>query len=104
MIRVTVMYPKTADSTFDLDYYLSKHIPMVKERLAPSGLTAVQVDEGLGGGAPGEPPAYTVICALLFDTMDGLQSGMATHGGEIMGDIANFTNVRPTIQVSQVRS
>ena len=26
------------------------------------------------------------------------------HGSEIMSDVASFTNVRPTIQVSQVRS
>lgn len=103
MLRVAVMYPKTADSTFDLEYYLTKHVPMVKERLASSGLTAVQVDEGLGGGVPGDPPAYAVIGALLFDSK-GMQSGMATHGGEIMGDLANFTNVLPAIQVSRVRS
>jgi uncharacterized protein (TIGR02118 family) len=104
MLHVAVMYPKTADSTFDLEYYLTKHVPMVKERLASSGLTAVQVDEGLGGGVPGDPPAYAVIGALLFDSMEGMQSGMAAHGGEIMGDLANFTNVLPTIQVSRVRS
>lgn len=103
MLRVAVMYPKTADSTFDLEYYLTKHVPMVKERLASSGLTAVQVDEGLGGGVPGDPPAYAVIGALLFDSK-GMQSGMAAHGGEIMGDLANFTNVLPAIQVSRVRS
>ena len=103
MIRLAVMYPKTADSTFDMDYYLTKHMPLVRERLSASGLTATHVDEGLGGGAPGEPAPYAVICNLTFDTMDGFQGAMAAHGGELMGDIPHFTNVQPTLQVSQVR-
>jgi len=103
MIHVAVMYPKTADSTFDFDYYLTKHMPMVRERLAPSGLTGTQVDEGMGGGAPGEPSPYMVICTLIFDTMAGFQNGMAAHGAELMGDVPNFTNVQPTIQVSRSR-
>jgi hypothetical protein len=32
MILVTVMYPADAQTTFDIDYYLNKHIPLVKER------------------------------------------------------------------------
>ncbi|HEU5398728.1 MAG TPA: EthD family reductase [Gammaproteobacteria bacterium] len=103
MVRLTVMYPQTADSTFDLDYYLTKHMPLARERLSTSGLTATHIDEGLGGGAPGEPAPYTVICTFTFETMDGLQGAMAAHGGELMGDIPNFTNVQPTLQVSQVR-
>jgi hypothetical protein len=35
--------------------------------------------------------------------MDGLQGAMAAHGGELIGDIPNFTNVQPRLQVSQVR-
>jgi hypothetical protein len=54
MVRLAVMYPKTADSTFDLDYYLTKHMPLARERLSTSGLTATHIDEGLGGGAPGD--------------------------------------------------
>ena len=30
MIRVSVLYPKTSDSRFDMGYYLSKHVTSPK--------------------------------------------------------------------------
>jgi hypothetical protein len=33
MIRVTVLFPKTSDSHFDMNYYLTKHVPMTKAKL-----------------------------------------------------------------------
>lgn len=31
-VAITVLYPQTSDSTFDLDYYLSSHMPFVQEK------------------------------------------------------------------------
>ena len=39
MTRVIVTYPATAGAKFDLDYYMSKHMPMVSQKLTPHGLT-----------------------------------------------------------------
>ena len=36
MIRITVLYPNTHGSRFDMDYYLKKHCPMVLERVGAS--------------------------------------------------------------------
>jgi uncharacterized protein (TIGR02118 family) len=102
MIRVTVLYPKSADSRFDMDYYLNKHTPMVIDRLMPLGLLRLEVDEGLGGLGPDQPPAYTVIAYLIFENVEALQKGLAAHGAEIMGDIANYTNVQPQIQINRI--
>ena len=33
MISVHIMYPKTDDSTFDMDYYTSTHMPMLADAL-----------------------------------------------------------------------
>ena len=33
MIRVTFLYPKTDESTFDMDYYTSTHMPMLTAAL-----------------------------------------------------------------------
>src|SRR5437773_10674077 len=32
MIRVSVMYPRTEGDSFDMDYYVNKHMPMVRDR------------------------------------------------------------------------
>lgn len=98
-----VMYPKTANSQFDMAYYLDKHTPLVQERLASMGLVGVDMREGLAGGTPGSPPQYAMITNLTFNTMEELQNSLATHGAELLGDIPNFTDVAPMTQVCQVR-
>ena len=103
MIRVTTLWPKTSDSHFDMDYYLSKHVPMTISKLQSLGIpVAAEVDEGLGTLTPGEPAPYAAIGYLLFENMEDLQKGLATHGAEIMGDIPNFTNVQPQIQIGNI--
>ena len=101
MISLTVLYPKTADNHFDMDYYLNTHMPLVKERLSSIGLISVDLRAGLAGVAPDSPPAYAMICNLNFGTIEELQNAMAAHGPELTGDISNFTNVQPTMQISQ---
>ena len=102
MIKVSVFYPKSADAKFDMEYYCDKHMPMVEERFGPR-CKGVAVDEGLNGGAAGSEPAYIAVGHLLFDSIDDFQEAFQPHSAEIMGDIPNYTNVSPVIQVSQVR-
>jgi len=103
MIRVTTLFPKTSDSHFDMDYYLTKHVPMTTSRLQSLGFSVeAQVDEGLGTVTPGEPAPYAAIGYLLFEKIEDLQNGLAAHGAEIMADIPNFTNVQPQIQIGNI--
>jgi uncharacterized protein (TIGR02118 family) len=101
MITLTALYPKTADSRFDLDYYLNTHTPLVRERLTPMGLTGIDLEEGLAGAAPDSPPAFVLIGHLRFNTIEELQTALMMHGPELMGDIPNFTDVQPIMQISR---
>jgi hypothetical protein len=60
------------------------------------------VDEGLGTVAPDQPAPFAAIFTMTFEKMEDLQKGLAAHGAEIMGDIPNFTNVQPHIQIRRV--
>jgi uncharacterized protein (TIGR02118 family) len=101
MIVVSVMYPASAGATFDMDYYREKHIPLVGARWADCGLREAKVLHG--AGAPGGgAPAYSVIALLTFDSAADFDQAVARHGAEIIGDIANFSNVQPVIQVNDV--
>lgn len=102
MIRVTVLYPKSAESHFDMDYYLNKHTPMVIDRLMPLGMLRLEVDEGLAGFPPTQPATFHAIGYLIFDNLEALQNGMGTHGGEILSDMPNYTNVQPLVQVNRI--
>ena len=101
MISLTALYLKTADSWFDMDYYVNTHTPLVRERLTPAGLVSIDLEAGLAGGTADSPPAYAMIGRLNFASLDELQNALSNHGPELMGDIPNFTNVQPLMQISQ---
>ena len=101
MIKVSVFYPNGAGTTFDWDYYLSKHMPMVQAKLGPACRKA-EVDHGVGGGQPGSSPTFVAVCHLHFDSVDAFQEAFGAHGDAIVADIPNYTNVQPIVQVNEV--
>lgn len=101
MFKVTVMYPFTEGARFDHDYYRDQHMPMVKARLG-SACLYYTVEKGLAGGAPGTPPAFAAMCAFICDSLEGYLAASKEHRAEIRGDIANYTDITPTIQFSEV--
>ncbi|RXZ44798.1 EthD family reductase [Crenobacter cavernae] len=102
MIKVSVFYPNQADKKFDLDYYLGQHMPMVEARFGEACREA-SVEVGILGVAPGTTPAFIVTCHLTFDSVDAFQTAFAPHVAEIMGDIPNYTDIEPVIQIGEVR-
>ena len=99
MIRVNVMYPKQDDGTFDYDYYLETHMPLVKDRWKDV-VRSVEVYKGLSG-AGGAAESYVTIANLKFDSVEAFQQALEAHAQEIMGDIPNFTNIDPVIQIEE---
>lgn len=101
MIKVSVMYPNNPGARFDHTYYRDSHMPMVKARLGDACLFYT-VDKGLAGGGPGAPATYVGMCHLYFDSVEAFQTSFAPHGGEIMADIPNYTDLAPVLQISEV--
>lgn len=101
MTRVTILYPKTESSTFDLDYYLSTHMPMSRSALGDA-LRGFSVEVGQMGGGVDVPAPYSVICTFLFDSVEAFMSVFMPHAEALQGDIPRFTNVSPVIQFSEV--
>jgi uncharacterized protein (TIGR02118 family) len=102
MIKVSVLYPNIADKTFDMEYYCSKHIPMVQQKLG-AACKGVAVEAGLGGAEPGSPATYIAMGHLYFDSVEAFQTAFGPHTQAIMGDIPNYTDLQPTIQISDVK-
>ena len=103
MVRISILYPNKPDGRFDMAYYLETHMPASIERLsAGKGFQGVAVDRGLAGGTPGAPPAYVAMCQYLFDTVEDFMAAFAAHADFLQGDMANYTDIVPVIQVSDV--
>jgi uncharacterized protein (TIGR02118 family) len=96
MIKANVLYPHKDNGTFDMNYYLTKHMPLVRQRLG-GALKGMSVDQGIAGGAPNSPPQFAVVASLLFDSVADLQSALGPHTAELMADVPNFTNIEPSI-------
>jgi uncharacterized protein (TIGR02118 family) len=103
MITVNVLYPNKDGAKFDMGYYLSSHIPMVKKVLG-GALKGCVVEQGLGGGAPGTKAEFSVLCHLRFDSVESFQTAFGPHAAQIQNDIANYSSVQPIIQVSDVKA
>lgn len=99
-ITVSVMYPNSG-SKFDMDYYMNTHGPLVHEKWDPKGLNSLKVIKGFATPDPSTPPPYQVIALLDFDSIDDFKAAVADGGAEVMGDIPNFTDVQPVVQISE---
>lgn len=102
MVKVSVLYPGGDGSTFNMDYYLNHHVPMVRAKLGTACKSAA-VEQGLGGATASSPPAFSAMGHLYFDSVEAFQAAFGPHAAAIMADIPNYTNVQPTIQVSEVK-
>jgi len=40
MIRVSVLYPQNNSTKFDMNYYVSKHVPMVRQKAGQRPISA----------------------------------------------------------------
>ncbi len=102
MIKVSVFYPYAANSTFDMPYYVNTHMPMVQQKLG-SAMKGLSVDHGLSAGQPDSTPTYIAMGNLFFDSVEAFQKAWAPHAEAIVGDIPNYTNTQPVIQISEVK-
>jgi len=100
--RVSVLYPNNAGAKFDMKYYLTSHMPMVKQKLGAS-LKGMSVDEGVGTAPPGTQAPFVAVAHLTFDSVDAFGAAFAQHGGEIMADVPNYTDIQPLVQISQIK-
>ena len=102
MITLNVLYPNMDGATFDMDYYLTSHIPMLK-RVLGNALKGCIVEQGLGGRAPGTKAEFAVLCHLRFDSVESYQQAIGPVAGQIRNDVANYASEAPIIQLSDVK-
>lgn len=102
MIKVSVLYPNEQGKKFDMDYYRNKHFPLVHQRLDSMGLIRSEAEQGVSSADPNAPAPFVAVGILYFNTADEVHEAFKTHGREIMGDIPNYTDIQPTIQISEV--
>jgi uncharacterized protein (TIGR02118 family) len=101
LIKVSVMYPFAEGKTFNMEYYETKHMPMVAGYLG-ANLVKYTIEKGLSSGIPNSPLPYMAIGTFYVKNLADYQAAIAPNRDAIRADFANYTNVAPVILVSEV--
>ncbi|KAK9847057.1 hypothetical protein MYU51_021109 [Penicillium brevicompactum] len=92
---ITVLFPNEADATYNTDYYVSHHMPLIKERWAKYGVQNWFVTN-FGPGPDGAQPLYTFGSVVVWESKEGIEKAFASSEvAEIMSDVPNFSNKQP---------
>lgn len=100
-IRVSVLYPNTPGSHFDLDYFASHHRDLSLSLLAPA-IRGFGIDRGICAGLPGSLPAFHAVGHLLFDSVEAFHAAFAPVAAILGEHVGRFTNAEPVVQISEV--
>lgn len=101
LIKVTILYPNGEGKTFDMEYYSKKHMPMLAELFGET-MKKLEIDEGVSGRTSNDPIPYLAIGYMYFESIAVYQDSFGPHAEKILGDIPNYTNIQPIVQISKV--
>ena len=101
LIKVSIMYPFAEGKTFNMEYYQTKHMPMVAGFLG-SNLVKYTIEKGLASGIPNQPLPYMAIGTFYVKSLDDYQAAIGPKRDAIRADFVNYTNIAPVILVSEV--
>lgn len=94
-IRLSVFYPNTEGAKFDHDYYKNTHVPLCLDVWGLDG-SAAEIDKGIDG-------PFTAAVHFTFDSLETMGAAMGSERmGEIMADVANYTDLTPQMQTSEI--
>lgn len=101
LIKVSVMYPFAEGKTFNMEYYETKHMPMVAGYLG-SNLVKYTIEKGVASGIPNQPLPYMAIGIFYVKNLAEYQAAITPNRDAIRADFVNYTNATPIILVSEV--
>jgi uncharacterized protein (TIGR02118 family) len=101
LIKVSIMYPYAEGKTFNMEYYETKHMPMVAAYLG-SNLVKYTIEKGTASGIPNQPLPYMAIGTFYVKNLSDYQAAIAPNRDAIRADFANYTNATPVILISEV--
>jgi uncharacterized protein (TIGR02118 family) len=101
MIKISIFYPNKPGARFDFDYYLKKHMPMSLELLG-SAIKRVTIERGIEGRERESPPANIATCHFVCASRDAFEAAFLPNADALLGDMPNYTDIEPVIQVSEI--
>ena len=66
------------------------------------GFKGVSVEKGIDIEEPKIESSYFAMCHYYFETLEDFLTAFSPHAEMLQGDIGNYTNIKPTIQINEV--
>ena len=101
MIKVSVFYPSEEGKKFNHGYWTTTHLNLAQSLLGPMGLVNCEMEKGVSGTNPNDPPQFIAVAHLYFNTVDEVHAAFMAHAGAIIGDMSNYTEIKPQFQISE---
>jgi uncharacterized protein (TIGR02118 family) len=101
VIKVSILYPYAEGKTFDMDYYEKSHMPFVAGLLG-SNLIRYTIEKGISNGVPNSPLPFMAIGSFYVKSLADYQAAIAPNRDAIRADFPKYTNITPTILISEV--
>jgi uncharacterized protein (TIGR02118 family) len=102
MFKVTILYPNDEGKTFDMNYYETKHMPMVAGFLGKN-LQFYEIDKGIAGRTPNDKVPYLAVGYFYIKDVAEYNKAIGQNRDAVVNDIKNYTNIQPIILISEVR-
>ena len=102
MFKVAILYPNGEEKNFDMDYYEKTHMPMMAGLLGKN-LNLYEIDKGIAGRTSNDKVPFVAIGYFYINDVTEYNKVIAQNINAIRQDIAKYTNIQPTIQISEIR-
>lgn len=102
MFKVTILYPNGEGKSFDMSYYEEKHMPMVAGYIGDN-LQFYEIDKGIAGRTANDSIPFLAVGYFYIRDVAEYNKAIAANRETIIGDIKNYTNIQPIVQISEVR-
>lgn len=95
---ITVLYKRTPDLKFDMDYYQNSHLHLARRMWGPRGLLA---DYSV---LPSEDADFAFSLTMFWTSLSAWEEAnkVDEEMKEIMSDVPNFTNGDPNFVVGKL--
>lgn len=101
--RISILYPNRPGACFDMRYYVDTHMPLSIGLLSTHpGFRGVSVERGVSGVAPGSAADFVAMCHFTFASAEDFLTAFMPHAATLQGDMPNYTDIVPVIQVNEV--
>lgn len=102
MFKVTILYPNGEGKSFDMSYYEEKHMPMVAGFIGDN-LQFYEIDKGIAGRTANDSIPFLAVGYFYIRDVAQYNQSISANRETIIGDIRNYTNIQPIVQISELR-